>query len=96
MNLLFLGLLLGLVAGTAVTGFWFMHARASVEEASFHFHCSGCQRRFRYQARQQGKSVRCPQCGRMLKVPSVAGALPDELAAHSRRSTWQTWARLAQ
>jgi DNA-directed RNA polymerase subunit RPC12/RpoP len=95
MNLLFLGLFLGLLSGAAVAGTWVLHARPQAEEASYHFHCSGCQRRFRYQAHQQGKSVHCPQCRRLLKVPPIAAEIPNGFASHSRRSTWHTWSRLA-
>jgi hypothetical protein len=75
MNLTLWILLLGLLPTLAAVGVWYWRARSGhEEEAVYHFRCSGCQRRFRYRASQQGMHVHCPQCWRPLKVPSIVAA----------------------
>jgi predicted amidophosphoribosyltransferase len=49
--------------------------RPKFQEPVFHMNCPGCKRRFRYYARQAGRSATCPQCRRQITFPKYPGAV---------------------
>lgn len=49
--------------------------RRGADPTFYHFHCPGCRRRLRFQARQAGHTGRCSNCGRDLTFPAVSHSI---------------------
>jgi hypothetical protein len=65
----------GVLLTVAVGYVWWTRMRVPAEEPVFHFRCSGCLRRLRYQPHQVGHKGKCCYCGSLLTFPPVAWSL---------------------
>jgi DNA-directed RNA polymerase subunit RPC12/RpoP len=45
------------------------------DESVYHFRCTGCGRRLRYNARQVGRKGRCSHCSADVTFPAVSGSI---------------------
>jgi hypothetical protein len=58
--------------------FWLMWRRAGRREegaAFYHFRCTNCKRRLRFQSRQVGHKGKCSHCGNFVTFPPVSQAV---------------------
>ncbi len=54
--------------------FLFIRARPKIDDAFYHFRCTKCKRRLRYQERQVGHKGKCSNCGSDVIFPPTAQA----------------------
>jgi DNA-directed RNA polymerase subunit RPC12/RpoP len=69
-----IALIAGAVVVAGVIGYLVFRWMSGQKKAEgyYHYRCTGCKRRLRYQARQVGRKGRCSHCSTELTLPDVA------------------------
>ena len=62
-------IVLAVVAAVAFGVFVWLRGRPPKEEPFYHFRCTHCRRRLRYQERQVGHKGKCSNCGKDVLFP---------------------------
>lgn len=75
MNTTVLLIVFGVAVVFGVGAFLFKRGRAPKEQPFFHFRCTSCRRRLRYQERQVGHKGKCSNCGKDVVFPPLAQSI---------------------
>jgi len=66
---------LAVVLALGVGVFLFIRARPKTDDSYYHFRCTKCKRRIRYQERQVGHKGKCSNCGSDVLFPPLSQAV---------------------